>query len=367
MKSVIYPVAAAVLILFLGACTDKDLDPIFYTLEQERSLIDDRGLEDNITVHEVVKAGSRYFAAANTLYSRSKSGDWRPVPTPVSGALCNTLGVYGGNLYAGFYNIDGDGLGLYWTDPGTISWQQLADADVKNVQIGMIKAIGTNLYVSTAVSGGSPYNYCLYSSADGTSFNPITFETASSIDVPITDIEGFSEPPTEYWVIAADRLYADTDGVLDDLALQGGDPATSDFKAFGGLEYADIGGTDYLYLSSGDGKLWRYDGIDWGSPTEKEVDGDPVPFTRFVELAFTGHTDLLVGSVEKGYYELRDGSIASPIRQPAYNIDALYKESAILGFLADPPSDPTTLFAYTAGAGLWRADYVAGEWEWVQE
>ncbi len=363
MKSVIYPVAAAVLMLFLGACTDKDLDPIFYTLEEERSLIDDRGLEDNITVHEVVKAGSRYFAAANTLYSRTVSGDWRPVSTPVSGALCNTLGVYGVNLYAGFYNIDGDGLGLYRTDPGTISWQQLADPYVKNVQIGMIKAIGTNLYVSTAVSGGSPYNYCLYASADGTSFNPITFETASSIDVPITDIEEYPGTP-EYWVIAADRLYADTDGTLSDLALQGGDPATSGFKAFGGLLYSAVPG--YLYLSSMDGKLWRYDGS-WGTPTEKEVDGDPVPFTRFVELAFTGYTDLLVGSVEKGYYELLDGSIASPIRQPAYNIDALYKEAAILGFLADPTLNPTTLFACTAGAGLWRADYVAGEWEWVQE
>ncbi|MCK5008525.1 MAG: hypothetical protein KAR73_14130, partial [Spirochaetales bacterium] len=148
MKLLKYLFLVLILILSMVACTDKSLSPIFFTLETERSLAADRGLEDEMTIHEIVKVGTRYFAAGNTLFTRTEAGNWTTVSPPVAGALCNTLGAYGGNfLYAGFNTKDGDGLGLYRTDPTVGGWNPQTpgwdnstfDAAVQNgVQIGLI-------------------------------------------------------------------------------------------------------------------------------------------------------------------------------------------------------------------------------------
>jgi hypothetical protein len=364
MKSYTIIFVVLAVIVLLAACTDKSLNPIFYTLETERSLSDDRGIEDEAFVHELVRVTAvpedRYFAAANKLFTRTLTGNWGSVSPPVAGALCNTIEAFSvdNDIYAGFFASDGTGLGLYRTDPDTIDWtaSPIPDTDVQNVQIGLIKDISGTLYVVTAAWNGSAYDYYLYSSVDGDNYNlAANFDSvAQPIDAPITDIEVYGG---EYWVIAGDRLYADTAGGLDDLLLQSGGPATT--GSFGGLLVS--GGN--LYLSATDGQLWTYNGA-WSAATDITIDGTDVRFTRFIDDTTGG--DVLVGTQGTGYYELTGGVLANYERHPDYNISALYR-GAVTSFFLDTGPDPDVLFACTYGAGLWRADWSGSEWIWVQE
>ena len=262
---------------------------------------------------------------------------------------------FGGNLYAAFYTTGGSGLGLYYTDPDTISWNQVPDANVQNVLVNFVKAAGpTYLFVSR--EGGSS-DYSLWYSDDPTlnafveSLNLPTFPPGGS--VPVTDVE---HDGANYWVIAGPYLYS---GALNSLTEVAGGPTNPGTVSFGGLLY-----TTQMYLSTRDGDLWSYNGA-WTGPTNVQIDGEDVRFTGFVDT--TGVTsDILVGTEGSGYYELIGGDQTTTQRRPDYNLSALYN-GAINSFYLDTAPDPDILFACTSGAGLWRADYTAGEWEWVQE
>ncbi len=363
MKSLKYLFFVSILIFLMAACTDKSLSPIFFTLETERSLTEDRGLEDGMTVHEVVKvggAGTRYFAAGNTLYTRTETGNWTPVSPPVAGALCNTIEIFGGDLYAGFFTKDGTGLGLYYTDPVAISWNQVSDADIDNGQINLLKAVGpTYLFVSSLKTDGSG-DYFLYYSSNPTvadTIDPVTFDTDPSGSIPIIDIE---YDGAAYWVIAGPLLYM---GPENNLQIQAtvSDPATDGGKPFGGLLYSS---GNILYLSGKDGKLWSRSAGVWSGATSISVDGG-VQFTQFVDVT-TVSGNILVGTEGKGYYRLILGDQTNYERRPDYNISALYN-GAINCLFLDTSVTPEALFAGTMNAGLWRADYISGEWLWVQE
>ncbi|MEE9307069.1 MAG: hypothetical protein V3V57_06025, partial [Spirochaetia bacterium] len=162
MKLLKYLFLVLILILSMIACTDKSLSPIFFTLETERSLAADRGLEDEMIIHEIVKVGTRYFAAGNTLFTRIEAGNWTTVAPPVAGALCNTVEVFGGDLYAGFFTTGGTGLGVYYADdPDNISWQQVPDPNVQDIQINFVKQAGpagTEYFFVSRAGGSSDYS-----------------------------------------------------------------------------------------------------------------------------------------------------------------------------------------------------------------
>ena len=209
-------VLTALLAVFLLGCDDT---PIFYTLEGVYPIEKDKGLNNNIAVFEIVGTGTLYFAAAGTLYARSSSNDnWQPVSSPETGARCDTIGIFGGLLYAGFYEQDGTGLGLYRTDPATIDWtaDPISAAAVVNKQIGMIKEVGGTLYVATAEWSGTDkkFEYFLYSTVDGDAYTPAVFDIAPT--APVTDIEEYSGA-FNYWVISGDDLYADAAANLNNL------------------------------------------------------------------------------------------------------------------------------------------------------
>ena len=361
MKLLKYLFLVLILILSMVACTDKSLSPIFFTLETERSLAEDRGLEDEMIIHEIVKVGTRYFAAGNTLYTRTVTGNWTPVAPPVAGALCNTIEIFGGNLYAGFFTTGGTGLGLYRTDPDTIDWDNspILDSKVQNIQIGLIKAVGGNLYVATAEQNGAVYDYYLYESPDGTSYTPndIIFDGLSPINLPITDVEDVA---TVFWVIAGPYLYRQSGALTATIQNAVDDPVGGEGKPLGGLLYSTS--LSQLYVSGKDGKLWMWDSLVWSSEPVTEV-----PFTKFVDLdpVIGINDDIFVGTEGSGYFRLIGGDQTNYERRPEYNISALYN-GAINSFYLDTAE--SALFACTFGAGLWRADYnISGEWLWVQE
>ena len=358
MKSLKYLFLVLILILSMAACTDKTLGPIFFTLKTERSLVADRGLEDEMTIHEIVKVGTRYFAAGNTLYTRTETGNWTTVSPPVSGALCNTIEIFGGNLYAGFFTVGGTGLGLYRTDPDIIDWgnSPIPDSKVQNIQIGLVKAAGGNLYVSTVEQNGAAYDYYLYESLDGDSYTGITFDGASPITLPIIDVE---DDTTSLWITAGPFLYLGTPAAIKQGAVD--DPVGSGGKPLGGLLYSTI--LSQLYVSGKDGKLWMWDAATWSS----ESVTDAPSFTKFVDLdPATGNGDIFVGTQDKGYYRLIGGDQTNYERRPEYNISALYN-GAINSLFLDISVTPDALFACTYSAGLWRGDWDGAKWLWVQE
>jgi hypothetical protein len=373
-KTIRWIILPALLSVFLLGCDDT---AIFYTLEGVYPIDKDLGLTNNIAVFEIVGTGTKFFAAAGTLYARGSSNDnWQSVSSPVTGASCDTIEIFGGLLYAGFYKKDGTGLGLYRTNPATIDWtaDPITAAEVQNKQIGMIKEVGATLYVTTAEWNDTDkeFEYFLYSTADGDTYTPAVFDIAPT--APVTDIEDYVGAFT-YWVIAGDDLYADTAANLNNLTLQNPVPALPALpvepqtsSSFGGLLDSTVSAG--LYLSAKDGKLWRYDGSDWDDTRTVTIDGTGVLFTRFIDD--TRNNVVLVGTEGAGYYKI-DPGLPEPLenagvqRLPSPTLD-LYK-SAINSFYIDVAPDPDILFACTYGSGLWREEYVDEDsrWYWKQE
>jgi hypothetical protein len=372
--------AAALLIVLLAACKDTSLSPVFYTLENERQLVDDRGMDDNINVFRVVSTGTRYFAAAGTVYWRDPgAGQWHRVAPPVAGALCNHIEYFATNIVAWFYAAsNGSAVGLYTLDPANIAggWTDVTTTDVSPTGLSLLKAVHGLLFIAHEHSGG----YRLYAAAalPCTNSDIVQFPGPAD-DVPVM-IHDVAYDTALYWVATlpdaanADKYLftgAAAPGLLSDPGST--PPATTSARPAGALYFAT---DNRLYLSTENGKVFFREAGTWstwpGDPVK--VSDAIVRFTEFVE-ADTGY--LFVGSQANGYYRFAAGTVAQPTdltRQPSYNISALYN-GAVRSFLAvdDPVGglyDPDILFACTYGNGLWRADYdPAGSepWPWVQE
>jgi hypothetical protein len=360
-------------LLALTSCRDLTLPPVFYTLEKEQPLSDDKGFPDIATVHRIVKlggAGGRYFAAANKLYTRTDgpSENWTVVAPPASltNPMCNTLEVFAGQVYAGFYNIGtGAGLGL-WSAPGTVPvvWTEVVDTDVNDVQIVMIRAVGAQLFVSTRTGNVNALVY-----GNGTAFDPVTWSAAPQADIPISDVaqDSFGN---NYWVIVGPYLYRDTAALPGNFNVYSGGtnaPVSplSGALSFGGL--FDYG--TWLYVAASNGQLYRTDdgGANWSSSAVILDDNDdPISFTGFASPDPSDPGAVYVGTRGFGYYRIPGGVVTgTPVRSPAYNISALYN-GAINCLLYD--AGQSRLLLGTAGSGLWRGDHVSGsEWLWKQE
>lgn len=349
---------------FTLSCTDPALDPIFYALEKELPLEDDKGLADDIAVQRIAKTGASYFLAANSLYTRTEAGTWSRIEPPEAGALCNSVEIFAGQIVAGFVRENGTGLGLWQSSPSPISWTAISNANINavGVQIVMLKAVGTNLFIST-LNGG---NYDLYYTINLSAFSNANWVNRSTSYGPISDVADDGTIGTSYWVTQGPYLYQDTDDTTPDAFVEypGADKPASEGKPFGGLFYSAA--NTALYLSSGNGKLFSWNGSSWTASDQLKIDSKVVPFSAFLELPGGPPSDMIVGSKGYGYFQMPGGSITTSglVRSPSYNISALYN-GAINSFFLDAALNQ--LFACTSGAGLWRADYVSGAWQWKQE
>ncbi len=357
--------------LFLGACTDFDLDPIFWTLANEVALEDDKGFEDSVTVFRVVSDGANYYAAANQVYYRpeDESADWQGVDPPEPGALCNTIEYYSitSNIVAGFYDsLSGDGLGLWkLLDGATSSWQQVSDVQgnlTNTDRYVLIKEVNNKLFIATDSKS-------LFYSSDQDNFYPVIFD--ETLNFAVTDITGDPAGPT-YYVATGYKIFTGTAASVtrdNDAVLDTGAP-------YAGIYFAgQKGASGTVYASSRDGILYTYDvaATAWATSgvDSIEADGDTVPFTQFLEIDPAGSTsDIFVGTAGYGYYVLPAGDITASVvvtnRSPNYNISEMYK-GVILSFYKEPGAADNPIFACTVGSGLWRADYLASAWVWKQE
>jgi len=329
--------------IIIGGFTSCNVseNPIFYTLEQERPIVDD-SLDNEITVHNVVKGGIWYFAAAPKIFYRNTpdGSTWETANMPQSGVMCEAMDIFGGNLYAGFFSIDGQTFRLYSAPPGSILiWSPVGygpGSAINDEQIVMLKDVdGTNLLIGT--KNGDTY------SLHGTGATYLT-----SLDGIITDAL-YDSDNTLFWVVAGSEIYqaATLAGLGTPLATA---PSLSSGVSFGGIHYSAALVHDY-YLSTTDGKIWYSN--DAGGTWTSSASVSDVSFTRFIEAG----GNLLVGTRSHGYYKLTGGDVTQMERRPDYNISDL-RNGGVLNFaLLDGK-----LFACTAGAGLWRSIDSGGEW-----
>jgi hypothetical protein len=284
--------------------------------------------------------------------------------------MCNTLEVFGANLYAGFFaSSTGAGLGLYRSAPDPISWSQIADLGTgTSSQITLIKAVGSvtpRLFVATW--SGSAYTLSHSATGDSTDYIVISgsdWGTPPQADLPIIDVDSND---SYYWVVVGNAVYRDdVPAGLGTLAVL---PAPSSGTATYGSVFLASTGT--LYLSGGNGLLHSSidGGANWFSSAVVLDDKDnPVPFAGFALPTSDTTNAVYVGTKTYGYYRIPGGVVTgTPVRSPAYNISALYN-GAINCLLYDGSVSPARLFLCTSSTGLWRGDHVSGsEWSWKQE
>jgi len=354
------------LALALFSCTDTNLAPVFYALEQEKPLIDDRGFPDDAVVQRLVQngLGGRYFAAAGNLYWRdaNSASNWSRIAPPVSGALCTNVEIFSSQLVAAYFTSGNTGLGLWQRKPDlSDSWAQVSDATLPaNANVGLLKTVGGNLFVSTY--DGSYYNlYFATTITPLSDFLPTGLPAVTSGNGPITDIESDG---TNYWVSVGKTLYWDNGGGLSNLTPYTGVLVPTATTALGGLYYSTT--STSLYLAGDNGKVFRRIGGDWEESSVIKVDNKAVSFTVFAELAgLTG--DIYAGTSINGYYSIPGGDIHGTFtRSPSYTISDLY-DGAILSMLYDGSTSPPSLLLGTYNSGLWRGDWTGSTWAWKQE
>jgi hypothetical protein len=373
--------ALALLTGLLAACKDTALPPVFYTLENERELIDDRGMPDEANVFRVVHdpASDRLFAAAGPVYWRDVvDGHWQRIAPPFADALCNHIEYFSAaaptaRIAAWFFNSQHvNENGLYTLDPAgnpPAGWSPVTIPVLTKPTVDLLKEVNSLLFVSFKHGDNPDFLYTLYSVDGSYAFTPASL---SGVPEKIIDVE---YDTSDYWVAtmpnaSSEWLYT---GALGTLTADAGPPGmvVTTGRPPGALFY--LSGDNDLYLSSENGKVFfRHLGV-WSSWTGDpvQVDSKNVRFTSFVKA---DGANIFVGTKGQGYYKFVAGTVASDAdltRRPDYNITALYN-GAVQGFLAvpDPPAAPDTLFACTYGSGLWRAEYddeSSEVWPWVQE
>ena len=345
-----------ILALAMLSCTNTNLSPVFYAIEHEKSLVDDRGFPDDAVVQRIIQNGAgNYFAAAGTLYTRAPGGGaWSPISAPVAGALCTNVEIFGTNLVAAYLAPGNNGL--YYRDVGLGDSWTLVTSLPANAQIGLIRNINSNLFVST-LSGDTYGLY--YSNALTTAFTATNVTASDSGGTgPISDIV-WDNANTTYWVSVGSALKSGTVLPNGFASYAGADNPTTG-RAFGGL-FISSSGT--LYLGA-DGKFYtRPTAGPWAAHPVPAVGDNSVQFTTFVEIPAPplATADVYAGTGGYGYYVT-----SSLVRSPSYTISALF-DGAILSMLYDGSGATPVLLLGTYNSGLWRGDWDGANWQWKQE
>lgn len=389
----LFVVSAFLLVIFLPSCTQENMG-IYYSLEVEKDLEGDKGLDDSLKVWELVRAGSSYYIAAGKVYSRAvDGGTWAEIAPPAEGMLSTDVEYFNGSVYALFRSGDGETSQIYRYQSGTAAWQQINSiSGTEGERVTGLMVIGAGMYVTVLrddlSAGYSPYS--LYYTADGSSYTLVDLPGDNDYSVRIIfdgDFDG-----TNYWVVSGDSLFFGTaPGVFDtEVSIgdadgnQDGNPVLP--SSIGGIFYNSE--LDTLFLSSKDGYvLTKSDpgsagadpGSGWYSSVQKFAGSDPEVFYDFTKVPHTdygssGEVTVIVGS-DNGYYEIgfAETTDTTPIRVSSPDgttvtttinyLNTKLADNSIRSFAYDPGDSvgaDDVVFACTTSSGLWRNTYTEG-------
>jgi hypothetical protein len=361
--------AAGIVIL----CTSCKEGNIYYTLENEVK-VEDLSLPNDITVFDVAKIGSSYYAAAGKIWAADDSTvTWNtdvPVAPPDAGDICTALMGFSGELDGGFINASGN-LGLYRSSSFSFSGQT-ALPDVAGAQIALLKVVddGTpRLVVVTAKqpSAGEDNQFGIVMSSDGTNFSPFTFNSldrsADEAKKQIWDVVYAGGTINAWFATEGTKLYTKVGAGTGEFILA----TTTGITAGEVLTGLFDDGTNVYVASNSGAVYYSPDGANWTRIEAPAISGTYPPLTRFAGPIDAGI--VLVGSIGYGYYLLKTADLAGPnplTRYPTTTND-LYT-AAVLKFYYD--SGKSRVFACTAKGGLWRGAVLGdglGTINWNQE
>jgi hypothetical protein len=358
--------ALALAAALAAACTPNG-GSIYFTLENEVK-VDDFSLPNAVTVFDVVRLGTNFYAAAGTIWRADVGADSFQVDdvlAPPGGAgatqLCTALAAFGGNLYGGFVAPSGN-LGLYKAAVADFATLPLAVADalVAGAQVALLKVQNDGvdkLVVVTAREASGGFEYSLATSDDGTNYTALPFDgtrPAGDEQQPIRDvIRSTVAAPDAWFVTEGTKLY--TDGGTGTLTLASMTGITAGEELTG---LYDDGAN--IYVASRAGAIYRSTtGASWTRIEVPTVSGAHPPLTRFGGVL--GGTHLLVGSDGYGYYRLETAT--DTLTRYATTTSTLYTAS-----VRSLVVDGSTVFALTGGRGLWRGEVSGNDvTDWQQE
>lgn len=386
-KQIKLPVIFGILaVFFFYGCTQEDIG-IFYSLEIESELEDDKGLDNELKVWEMVRTDSgdddKYYIAAGKVFSRPASEEdessisWSDVDAPSEGMLCSDIAYFNGNVHAVFRNADGTVSNLYTYNTSASAWDLIdVDTSVSDERIMGIIQLSDRMYVEKfEVDAGSDYYkpYSLWFSTDGTTFSRSTLDNIDLTDdissrlIFDGDFDG-----TNYILVSGNALYrSTTDGSsFEEFTAKNteGDPIT--FSNIGGIYYSAT--HQLLFLSSQSGFIYANDlaadpdiSANWYKSTD--LDNSDLVFYDFayIPAADDGREIVIVGS-DKGYYEIPslENLDALTPRRPGsdeltttvnYLNTSLSNGSIRKFFIDDDPALTSELiFALTTSNGLWQ-------------
>jgi hypothetical protein len=355
---------AALVAVLAAACTPGG-GSIYFTLENEVK-VEDGSLPNAITVFDVAKVGTDYYAAGGTIWSAPVAADsfqLADVVDPPTGAqLCTALAEFSGQLYGGFINSSGN-LGLYVTPVPAFAWSAVADVVVAGAQVVLLKVVdsASTLVVVTArqPTAGADFQFGVVTSIDGTNYSsPFTFtdRPAGDEEKMIGDVI-YSSRLSTWFVTQGTKLYSGAPGALamDDMTnISAGEELRGLFDDGTNLYVASKAGAIY-YSTTGD---------TWTRIEVPDISGTHPPLTGI--SGPLGGTHLLIGSDGYGYYRLDTTNLAAgpdAFTRFATNTVDLYKASVRRIVV-----DGTTAFALTSMGGLWRGTVSGNDIiDWKQE
>lgn len=371
------------------SCTQEDIG-IFYSLEIESELEEDKGLEDELKVWEMVRTDitdseDSYFIAAGKVFSRpavaaeDSTVSWSDVSPPAEGMLCSDIVFFNSSVFALFRTSDGTVSNLYvYRSSADPPWELVdVDTSVDNERIMGIIQVSDTMYVEKfEVDAGSDYYkpYSLWYSTDGSSFNKCSINNSNpdlSDDISLRLIFDGDFDGTNYMLVSGNAVYRSTDGSsFDEVTLTDTGGTAITFTDIGGVYYSDT--HSLLFLSSKSGFIYANDlasdpdiTANWNKSTDLD-DSDLVFYDfSYIPSAEDGTEVVIVGS-DEGYYEipsLNDLTSITP-RKPGSEeltttvnyLNTALSNGSIRKFFVDSAPDLTNevIFALTTSNGLWQ-------------
>jgi len=374
-----------ILSAFFG-CTQENMG-IYYSLEVEKDLEGDKGLDDSLKVWEMIKAGDTYYIAAGKVYRRGFSDEsWAELGPPESGMLSSDITFFNDTIFCIYRSADGNTSKLYSLNTNDYSWTALETITAdKDDRITGVIALQTVLYVSVLNEDvDSSYKpYSLHFTEDGTNFTLVDLPGDNDYSVRIISDGDFDG--TNYWLVSGDTILSGTSpGSLTE-TISPNDTNGNDLTPanIGGIYYCED--IDKIFISSKEGtvifKNQPSTGIladDWYQ-SESALSGDDYEvFYDFTKVTVPGvdQTEsiiVIVGS-DSGYYEINVDSAADAdtidLSKPTgftntttiNYLNTKLAVNSIRNFLFDPVNsgyDDDVIFACTTSSGLWRNAYNA--------
>ncbi len=368
--------AAALAFAFLGC--QAPVTGIFHHLAHQQPTID-RNLANDITIGGVARWDDRYVVAAGKLWSRpvgttDKPGEWTPVTTTYDGETESAVLLplvrwrpHGSDpvLLAGALFVeDKERFALLHAagsqiEDRSIAWRAVQHPTVIDHEVIGLFTPDANesvLFVVVADARGAERSYKLLSATARSAGDPdLTVEIrdlSDPVDAVATDGDG------TYWAVAGSDLYTGTLGGL----TKSDTPSPEGSEIFRGVLPV---GESILMLSGSRGTLWRSldRGVTWPERHETRADDQTVPLTGLTPVERTA----LIGTDGFGYYTAAVDGDLSVTRLPL-TTEPIYQAS-IRSFWVDPETagGKRTVFALTAGDGLWSTTVAPGPGRWQLE